>query len=295
MTDVIRPANGQAANAESSGNAWQDPHGTPGYDAAIGERTLMASESGEARAWPKRPGPGAESPAGRFLPTDGEAAPPFRSGMEPARSDETTEPPNADDDDRGGWRPQPAPAYPALALWPWSFPIRSRQIPVVGPTEALRGRAGSTGTGMAVPPDAVAVPPDPAQPSSWQQAQEGWQGAGGARGRAPPPPARPGSALQRAAGPGGMAGAGGRLGAHRPRAGRHRARRRLVPRQRRAPRSGRLPTPRCRRLADQRRARDPRAGRLRTPRGRRLADPRRARNPRGGRPRTPRRRRPADP
>ena len=149
----------------------------------------MASESGEARAWPKRPGPGAESPAGWFLPTDGEAAPPFRSGMEPARSDETTEPPNADDDDRGGWRPQPAPAYPALALWPWSFPIRSRQIPVVGPTEALRGRAGSTGTGMAVPPDAVAVPPDPAQPSSWQQAQEVWQESGVAWERTAPEPA----------------------------------------------------------------------------------------------------------
>src|SRR5271156_5049529 len=87
MTDVIRPANGQAANAQSSGNARQAPYGTAGYDAAIGGRTLVAPESGAARAWPKRPGPGAASPAGWFLPTDGEAAPPFRSGMEPARSD----------------------------------------------------------------------------------------------------------------------------------------------------------------------------------------------------------------
>ena len=61
-----------------------------GYDAAIRERTLVAPESGEARAWPKRPGPGAASPAGWFLPTDGEAAPPFRPGMEPARSDENS-------------------------------------------------------------------------------------------------------------------------------------------------------------------------------------------------------------
>jgi hypothetical protein len=178
MTDVIRPANGQAANAQSSGNTWQHPHGTPGYDAAIRERTLVAPESGEARAWPKRPGPGAESPAGWFLPTDGEAAPPFRSGMEPARSDEIARAPGADRDDRGGWRqnPQPTSAYPARALWPWTFPTGSRHVPVVGPTEALRGRAGSPG--MAVPSGAVPGVLDPAQRSSWQLAQEVWQESG---------------------------------------------------------------------------------------------------------------------
>jgi len=147
MTDVIRPANGQAANAQSSGNAWQDPHGSAGYDGAIRERTLIAPQSGEARAWPKRPGPGAESPAGWFLPTDGEAAPPFRFGLEPARSDNASRPPGADRADRGGRRqhPQPAPVYPARDLWPWTFPTGSRPVPVVGPTEALRGRAVSTG------------------------------------------------------------------------------------------------------------------------------------------------------
>src|ERR1700678_4320533 len=151
MTDVIRPANGQAANAQSSGNAWQDPHGAPGYDAAIRERTLVAPESGEARAWPKRPGPGAASPAGWFLPIDGEAAPPFRSGTEPARSDKFARGPGANGDDRGGWRqhPQPTSAYPARALRPWPFPTGSRPVPVVGPTEALRGRAGDAA--MAVP------------------------------------------------------------------------------------------------------------------------------------------------
>ena len=178
MTDVIRPANGQAANAQSSGNAWQDPHGTPGYDAAMGERTLVASESGEARAWPKRPGPGAERPAGWFLPTDGEAAPPFRSGLEPARSDERTWSPSAGDDDRGGWRQEsrPAAADPVRALWPWTFPTGSRQVPVVGPTEALRGRTG--GAEVAVPPAAVAAVLDPAQRTSWQRAQEVWQESG---------------------------------------------------------------------------------------------------------------------
>jgi hypothetical protein len=178
MTDVIRPANGQAANAQSSGNAWQDPPGTPGYDGAIRERTLVAPESGEARAWPKRPGPGAESPAGWFLPTDGEAAPPFRSGMEPARSDKIDRAQGADGDDRGGWRqsPQPTSVYPARALWPWTFPTGSRPVPVVGPTEALRGRA--TGPGTAVPSGGVPGLPDQAPRSSWQLAQEVWQDSG---------------------------------------------------------------------------------------------------------------------
>src|ERR1700734_3850246 len=92
MTDVIRPANGQAANAQSSGNAWQAPHGTAGYDAAIRERTLVVPQSGEPRAWPKRPGPGAASPAGWFRPADGEAAPPFPLRTEAARSGAQTHP-----------------------------------------------------------------------------------------------------------------------------------------------------------------------------------------------------------
>jgi hypothetical protein len=177
MTDVIRPANGQAANAQSSGIAWQDPPGTPGYDAAIRERTLVAPESGEARAWSKRPGPGAASPAGWFLPTDGEAAPPFRSGTEPARSDKISRAPGADGDDRGRRRQShQAPADPARALWPWTFPTAPRYVPVVGPTEALRGRAG--GDGMAMPSGAVPAVTDPAPRSSWQLAQEVWQESG---------------------------------------------------------------------------------------------------------------------
>ena len=86
MTDVIRHANSPAANAQSSGIARQHPQGTSGYDAAIGERTLVAPESGEASAWQRL---GAASPAGWFLPADGEAAPPFRP-TEPARSDAKT-------------------------------------------------------------------------------------------------------------------------------------------------------------------------------------------------------------
>src|SRR5580692_5780049 len=178
MTDVIRPANGQAANAQSSGNTWRAPHGTAGYDAAIRERTLVAPSSGKARAWPERPGPGAASPAGWFRPADGEAAPPFRPGTEPARSDAKASPAGAADDDRGGWHrnPQPASDDPVRARWPWVFPTGSRPVPVVGPTEALRDRAG--GAGMAVPPEPVPGSLGPAQRSSWQLAQEVWQESG---------------------------------------------------------------------------------------------------------------------
>ena len=180
MTDVIRPANGQAANAQSSGNGWQDLNRTSGYDAAIGEGTLVAPESGEARAWPKRPGPGAESPAGWLLPTDdGEAAPPSRPGMGPARSDKTFDAPGADDDDRRGTRdqdPRSAELLPLRPLWPWTFQAGSRYVPVVGPTEALRGRA--VGPVMTAPVGAVAGLLDPARRSSWQLAREVWQESG---------------------------------------------------------------------------------------------------------------------
>jgi hypothetical protein len=98
--------------------------------------------------------------------------------MEPARSDNITRAPGANGDDRGGRRqhPQPTSAYPALALWPWTFPTGSRPVPVVGPTEALRGRAVSTG--IAAPSGAAPILPDPAQRSSWQLAQDVWQQSG---------------------------------------------------------------------------------------------------------------------
>ncbi len=182
MTDVIRPANGQTAGAQSARNAWQDPQSTAGYDAAIGERNLVVPESGEGSAWPKRPG--AVSPAGWFLSADGEAAPPFRHGMEPARSDDPYEASGADDDDAndddqdGAWYqdPQPTSLQQISAVWPWSFQHGSRQIPVVGPTEALRGRPG--GPGMAVPQGAVPGLLDPQQRSGWQLAQQVWQESG---------------------------------------------------------------------------------------------------------------------
>jgi len=176
MTDVIRPANGQTAGARSARNAWQDPHSTAGYDAAIGERNLTAEKSGEASARPNRLG--AASPAGWLLLADGEAAPPFRQGMEPVRSDGASALEGADgnDDDGRPAGPPPSSLHSVSPLWPWSFQNGSRHIPVVGPTEALRGRAG--GPGMAVPSGAVPGLLDPQQRSGWQLAQEVWQDSG---------------------------------------------------------------------------------------------------------------------
>jgi hypothetical protein len=185
MTDVIRPANGQTAGARSARNAWQVPQRTAGYDDASGERNLMAPESGEASAWSMRPG--AASPAGWLLPADGEAAPPFRHGMEPVRSDDAVAAAGAHDDGANGrganggeqdgdWYidPQPTSQQPLRAVW--SFQNGSRHIPVVGPTEALRGRAG--GPGMAVPAGAVPGLLDPRERSGWQLAQDVWQESG---------------------------------------------------------------------------------------------------------------------
>jgi hypothetical protein len=149
----------------------------------------MAGESGEASAGPNRPD--AAGPTGWFRPADGEAAPPFRHGMEPARSDSTAddsagetaggtaETSGVDADDRdGAWYqdPQPTSVHQARGLWPWSLQNGSRRVPVVGPTEALHGRAG--GPGMAVPQGAVPGLLDPEQRSGWQLAQQVWQESG---------------------------------------------------------------------------------------------------------------------
>ena len=183
MTDVIRPANGQTAGAQSARNACQVPQSTAGYDGAIGERNLMAPESGEASAWPNRPG--AASPAGWFLLADGEAAPLFgtvwsqparmthprrRARMTMTRMTTTRD---------GAWYTDPAADLTAtgkraLAMvipeWVAAHP---RGWPDPG---IARGRAG--GPGMAVPQGAVPGLLDPQQRSGWQLAQQVWQESG---------------------------------------------------------------------------------------------------------------------
>src|SRR5215469_6367374 len=98
---------------------------TSGQNAAAGSRIRLAALSGRTSARPGRPG--AASPAGWSPPPAGEAAPPVRH-RGPARSDGDSGVPEA--------------------RWLSLTRLGPRDIPVVGPTEALRGRPG--GPGMAV-------------------------------------------------------------------------------------------------------------------------------------------------
>jgi hypothetical protein len=195
MTDATSQANGHALGAESARRANPDLDGTPRYGAAAGGTAPTAPDSGEASAWPGWPG--VARPAGWFLSGPGEAAPPAWPGMEPARADAGPEPdpepgpghsagpggpgpggpgPDEGDDQRddsgqGAFRyedPQPTAVHQIPPSW--------RESPVVGPTAALRGRAG--GPGFVVPPGAMRGLYDPAHRSGWQLAQQVWQESG---------------------------------------------------------------------------------------------------------------------
>ena len=122
---------------------------------------MTVSNSGKASAWPRRQPPrqpqqGAAGPAGWFQPTGGEAAPPFRHGMESARSDKTDEIDQTDEtpgfagDDYWYQDPTPTAAHQVPELWPWSPQEAPQQIPMVDP----QGRSG------------------------WQLAQQVWQESG---------------------------------------------------------------------------------------------------------------------
>src|SRR6201986_3520404 len=143
---------------------------TSGYGAGAGEESRTAANSGRASVRPRRPG--AARPAGWFPPPAGEAAPPVRL-REPARSDgaspydRETRPTSVY---RVPWAGAPDMRRPSLT---WRGP---RPIPVVGPTEALRGRAG--GPGVDVPPGAVPGLLDHERESGWQLAQRVWQDSG---------------------------------------------------------------------------------------------------------------------
>ncbi len=104
--------------------------------------------------------PGVARPAGWFLPAPEEAAPSGMPGTEPARPDNHDSAPAtheyADLDER-----------PTVTPW---------QPPVVGPTEALRGRAG--GPGFVVPAGLVPGIRDPENRSGWQLAHDLWQESG---------------------------------------------------------------------------------------------------------------------
>src|SRR5580704_5455305 len=110
-------------------NPQPGSYGTYGYGAGAGEESRMAANSGRASVRPRRPG--AASPAGWFPPPAGEAAPPVRH-REPVRSDGIP-----------GYGEYPAPGRRPAARdprWPSLGQPGSRQIPVVGPTEAVGPR-----------------------------------------------------------------------------------------------------------------------------------------------------------
>jgi len=190
-------------------NAQPGSYGTSGYGAGAGDESRMAANSGRASVRPNRPR--AASPAGWFPPPAGEAAPPVRH-REPARSDgvspydmearptsmyrvpwraarsETQRSPGTPQTPvRSPGTPQTPAARPSRSMpdgnatapdlpWPSLARQRPRHIPVVGPTEALRGRAG--GPGMNVPPGAVPGLLDQERRSGWQLAQRVWQDSG---------------------------------------------------------------------------------------------------------------------
>src|ERR1700733_9891010 len=191
-------------------NPQPGSYGTSGYGAGAGEESRMAANSGRASVRPRRPG--AASPAGWFPPPAGEAAPPVRL-REPARSDgaspydmetrptamyqvpwqtarqerlrrslgklqapmapRTASTQNDRTPDGGG--PADKAGGPD-GRWPSLIGRGPRHIPVVGPTEALRDRAG--GPGVDAPPGAVPGLLDDERESGWQLAQRVWQDSG---------------------------------------------------------------------------------------------------------------------
>jgi hypothetical protein len=196
MTDGTSQASGSSRDAESTPRVNPDLYSTAGHGEADDFGTSASSSFGGAISRPTWPG--VARPAGWFLPATGEAAPPVRPGTEPVRPDapdpDDEEPDGApgtdaegsgpgmdatadEPDERDPRAPAGGPAgdlprvdQPADAWHPAPLP------PAVGPTAALRGRAG--GPGFVPPAGAVPGLYDPAHRSSWQLAQGVWQDSG---------------------------------------------------------------------------------------------------------------------
>ena len=102
MTGDTPQESGHTSGAESAEIQNPDPDDSPGYGTAAGEEKTVVADSGTASAWP--PWLGAAGPAGWFLSTSGEAAPPETPGTEPARADaaQSADPSPADQPGRAG-------------------------------------------------------------------------------------------------------------------------------------------------------------------------------------------------
>jgi hypothetical protein len=206
-------------------NAQPGSYGTSGYAAGAGEESRMAANSGRASVRPKRPGAASPAgwfspPAGEAAPpvrlreparSDGasqyavETRPtsmyrvPWQTArqerirrslgrlqapMAPARGSAPADH-KPDNSASLGTPPDPRAGAPDMH-WPSLTRRGPLHIPVVGPTEALRGRAG--GPGVDVPPRAVPSLLDRERQSGWQLAQRVWQDSGVNWEDAPAPP-----------------------------------------------------------------------------------------------------------
>jgi hypothetical protein len=202
MTDATTPAGEYAAGAESVRSATHDPQQTYGNGIPAGDEPPHAAESERAADRPVTAWPGVVRPAGWFLSASGEAAPPAGPGTEPVRSDaadragladraelKAAELPSTHHANHWPTDPHPTSVYqtPQSSSLFAGRPAAQSQAPVVGPTEALRGRAG--GPGFPVPPGAVAGLLDPNHRSGWQLAQDIWHESGvGWEPETPPQP-----------------------------------------------------------------------------------------------------------
>src|SRR5712691_7939376 len=186
MSDADPTANGYPPRAESAPSDLHVPAdisvpefleaaetGEPGYEYPA------QPGSGGASAWPAWPG--AARPAGWFLSVPREAAPLGTPGMEPARPDNRLNEPDeaeyqeyqeyADDAEHPEYDEYQYPgADDARPYDNWPHE------PVVGPTEALRGRAG--GPGFRVPAGSGYGLRDATDRSGWQIADGLWRDCG---------------------------------------------------------------------------------------------------------------------
>jgi hypothetical protein len=188
-----------SAPAGASDSDEPDPDGHPSAQDESAERAgrdavaapYAVADSGPDDGWYEDPQPTAVhqilqpwSWRREPLPEPGQDA----SEPEPPQAGDWYEPGYDARQDARGCGPQDAESWqdePAGEPWAPAFgqprayatPLREpRFVPVVGPTAALRGRAG--GPGFVVPPGAVSGLYDPAQRSGWQLAAGVWEESG---------------------------------------------------------------------------------------------------------------------
>ncbi len=120
---------------------------------------------------PGRVVPGHVAPPGAWQEPSDSAARPPRAWREPQQHEPWPAAPRPDPMPRA-WQAAPSQGSPWQDVLDEALP----QVPVVGPTDALRGWAG--GPGFAAPQAAPPAPQNPSIQSGWQRAQQLWQQSG---------------------------------------------------------------------------------------------------------------------